>query len=56
VADLPRAAQLRPGDTVRWRKTSLDEAHAALREREARIAAVRESLVVRRSDAAGRGS
>jgi KipI family sensor histidine kinase inhibitor len=41
AADLPRAAQLRPGDRVRWRKTSLDEAHAALREREARIAAVR---------------
>lgn len=46
AADLPRAAQLRPGDRIRWRKTSLDEAHAALREREARIAAVRASRSV----------
>ncbi|MGI9177796.1 MAG: 5-oxoprolinase subunit PxpB [Pirellulales bacterium] len=52
AADLPRAAQLRPGDTVRWQKTSLDEAHAALREREARIATVRESLAGRRGQAA----
>jgi KipI family sensor histidine kinase inhibitor len=43
TADLPRAAQLRPGDTIRWQKTSLDEAHAALRDREARIAAVRDT-------------
>ncbi|MCE9629729.1 MAG: 5-oxoprolinase subunit PxpB [Planctomycetia bacterium] len=56
TADLPRAAQLRPGDTVRWRKSSLDEAHAALREREGRIAALRESLTARRGGAAGNGS
>lgn len=49
AADLSRAAQLRPGEPVRWRRTSLDEAHAALRQREARIAALRESLAIRRS-------
>jgi len=44
MADLPRAAQLRPGDEVRFQPVSLAEAHAALREREMRIAAVREAV------------
>ncbi len=44
AADLPRAAQLRPGDEVHWAQVSLSEAHAALREREAVITAVRETL------------
>ncbi|MFM7136222.1 MAG: 5-oxoprolinase subunit PxpB [Planctomycetota bacterium] len=44
AADLPRAAQLRPGDEVRFEPVSLAEAHAALREREAAITAVREAL------------
>ncbi len=39
AADLPIAAQLRPGDTVTWRPVSLAEAHAALREQEAAMAA-----------------
>lgn len=44
TADLPVAAQLRPGDEISWRLVSLAEAHAALREREALIAALRETL------------
>ena len=47
AADLPRAAQLRPGDVVQWRQVSLDEAHAAYREQAAWLAAVRESLAGR---------
>jgi KipI family sensor histidine kinase inhibitor len=43
TADLPVAAQLRPGDEVCWKPVSLDEAHQALREREAMIAAIRET-------------
>lgn len=44
AADLPRAAQLRPGDEVRFEPVSLAAAHAALREQEARIAAIREAV------------
>jgi len=44
AADLFRAAQLRPGEEVRFEAVSLAEAHAALREQEAAIAAVREGL------------
>jgi len=44
AADLPAAAQLRPGDRVCWRLVSLSEAPAALRKRESRIAAIRDSL------------
>jgi allophanate hydrolase subunit 2 len=47
AADLPRAAQLRPGDVVQWRQASLDEAHAAYREQAAWLATVRESLAGR---------
>jgi antagonist of KipI len=43
-ADLPKAAQLRPGDDVRFKPVTTDEAVAALRERDALIAAFRESL------------
>ena len=35
AADLPVAAQLRPGDLVRWRQATIEEAHQALRDREA---------------------
>ncbi|MEY2546690.1 MAG: antagonist of KipI [Verrucomicrobiota bacterium] len=34
TVDLPRAAQLRPGDRVRFRQVTLAEAHELLRERE----------------------
>jgi KipI family sensor histidine kinase inhibitor len=44
VADLPIAAQLRPGDDICWKVVSLAEAHAALRERETTIATMRDSL------------
>ncbi|MFM8414444.1 MAG: 5-oxoprolinase subunit PxpB [Planctomycetota bacterium] len=44
AADLPRAAQLRPGASVRFQPVSLAEARAALREREARLAALREAV------------
>jgi antagonist of KipI len=47
AADLPRAAQLRPGDVVHWRQVGLAEAHAALREQAAWLAALRESLAGR---------
>jgi antagonist of KipI len=32
AADLPRVAQLRPGDRVHWREATIDEAHRALRD------------------------
>ena len=44
MADLPWAAQLRPGDEVRLQPVSLAEARAALRELEALVAAVRETV------------
>lgn len=44
MADLPVVAQLRPGDEIRWRPVSLAEAHAALREREAVLAGLREAV------------
>lgn len=47
AADLHRAAQLRPGDTVRWRQVGIDEAHAARRRQEAWLDAVRWSLAGR---------
>jgi antagonist of KipI len=34
TVDLPRAAQLRPGDRVRFREVTLEEAHRLLRRRE----------------------
>lgn len=32
AADLPLVAQLRPGDRVRWREATIDEAHRAIRD------------------------
>lgn len=32
AADLPLVAQLRPGDQIRWQKTTIDEAHRVLRD------------------------
>jgi len=43
VADLPKVAQLRPGDDVRLEPVTLADAHAALRHQEAGIAALRET-------------
>jgi antagonist of KipI len=47
TADLPRAAQVRPGETVRFRSCTVDEAHAALCEREARLDIVRQGMARR---------
>ncbi len=44
AADLPEAAQLRPGEEVGWRQVSLEEAHAARHAQEANLAAMREAL------------
>jgi antagonist of KipI len=44
MADLPWAAQLRPGDEVRFQPVSLAEARAALRELATLVASVRETL------------
>jgi biotin-dependent carboxylase-like uncharacterized protein len=44
VADLPKAAQLRPGDDVRFEPVTAEEGEAALRDREKVIAAIKESL------------
>ena len=35
AADLPLAGQLRPGDTVRWQRVTLEEAHDSFRTAEA---------------------
>jgi len=37
AADLPLVAQLRPGDLVRWRPATIDEAHRALREQDSYV-------------------
>ena len=47
TADLPAAAQLRPGDRLRFVPVTLDEAHAALRSQEADLARVRAALATR---------
>lgn len=43
-ADLPLLAQLRPGDTVRFRPATLAQAHAARREAERTIAQLRAAI------------
>ena len=43
-ADLPRLAQRRPGEVVRFAKIGLDEAQALLLEREAALSGLRESV------------
>lgn len=47
TVDLPIAAQLRPGDTVRFREVTLAEAHELLRERERHLARFRLGLSLR---------
>jgi len=37
AADLPRAAQLRPGSHVQWRQVTIAEAHQALRDLDAAL-------------------
>ncbi len=43
-ADLPILAQLRPGDTLAFREVTVGEAHQALKDRENRIALLRQGL------------
>ena len=47
AADLPIAGQLRPGDTVRWKRVTLEEAHKAYLAHEAAIAAMRSAVAGR---------
>jgi antagonist of KipI len=47
TVDLPIAAQLRPGDQVRFREVTLREAHALLRERETWLERFRIGLSLR---------
>ena len=42
--DLPKVAQLKPGDRVRFDPISVEEAHRLLREQEARLQSFKESL------------
>ena len=42
--DLPKAAQLKPGDRVRFEPISIGEAHQLLREQEERLRGFKESL------------
>lgn len=44
TTDLPLIAQLRPGDTVRFREVPLTEAHESVRTRERAMAMLREGL------------
>jgi len=44
TTDLPLVAQLRPGDTVRFREVTLTEAHESMRTRERAMAMLREGL------------
>ena len=41
---MPLVAQLRPGDTVRFREIKLAEAHTLLRAQERRLGLLREGL------------
>ena len=47
TVDLPLVAQLRPGDTVRFREISLEAAHELVRGRERAIAMLREGLAAK---------
>jgi KipI family sensor histidine kinase inhibitor len=47
AADLPSAGQLRPGDTVRWKRVTLEEAHQAYLAHEASFAAMRSAVAGR---------
>jgi allophanate hydrolase subunit 2 len=42
--DLPKVAQLKPGDRVRFEPISAEEAHQVLREQEERLQSFKESL------------
>lgn len=42
--DLPKVAQLKPGDRVRFEPISIGEAHRLLREQEERLRSFKESL------------
>lgn len=42
--DLPKVAQLKPGDEIRFRSISIEEAHSLLKEQEAKLTAFKESL------------
>ena len=44
AADLPRAAQLRPGDTVCFSTTSLTEAHRLLRHQHDVLATAQQGI------------
>lgn len=54
TVDLPLVAQLRPGDTVRFREVTLAEAHESMRTRERAMAMLREGLA--QKFAAGRSA
>ncbi len=49
TVDLPVAAQLRPGDEVRFRETSMTEAHSLLVQRESDLARFRTGLSLKMS-------
>ncbi|HSB04933.1 MAG TPA: KipI antagonist, partial [Thermodesulfobacteriota bacterium] len=42
--DLPKVAQLKPGDRVRFEPISVEEAHRLFREQEARLQSFKGSL------------
>jgi allophanate hydrolase subunit 2 len=43
--DLPRVAQLKPGDQVRFKPASIEEAHSLLREQEERLKGFRKIIL-----------
>ena len=43
-ADLPRVAQLKPGDQVRFMPISVEEAHDLLKEQEERLRVFKQNL------------
>jgi antagonist of KipI len=47
TVDLPLLAQLRPGDTLRFRETNLDAAHRRLRSREIGLLALADAIRLR---------
>jgi allophanate hydrolase subunit 2 len=42
--DLPKVAQLKPGDRVRFKLISIEEAHSLLKEQEERLREFKENL------------
>jgi antagonist of KipI len=46
-ADIPRVAQAKPGDTIRFQKVDLEAAHEAFKQQERIVQQIKEHLAAR---------